>query len=162
MRLGGLDHDQPRVFLLSTTHGAEYPALAAARAVMHTYESEPVVSTLWKQGQRLSDGIRRVAAEAGVESYFQVLGRPCNLVYIARDADGNASQAFRTLFLREALLRGLLMPSMVVSYAHTDDVIDTTVERVGEILRVYKRALEDGIERYLPSRPVKPVMRRFN
>jgi glutamate-1-semialdehyde 2,1-aminomutase len=80
MRLGGLDHDQPRVFLLSTTHGAEYPALAAARAVMHTYESEPVVSTLWKQGQRLSDGIRRVAAEAGVESYFQVLGRPCNLV----------------------------------------------------------------------------------
>ena len=35
MRLGGLDHtDEPRVFLLSTTHGAETHALAAAIATM--------------------------------------------------------------------------------------------------------------------------------
>jgi len=30
MKLGGLDHDQERVFLLSLTHGAENPNLAAA------------------------------------------------------------------------------------------------------------------------------------
>ncbi len=30
MELGGLRHNKPRVFLLSTTHGAEYPSLAAA------------------------------------------------------------------------------------------------------------------------------------
>ena len=30
MRLGGLDHDSERVFLLSTTHGAETHSLAAA------------------------------------------------------------------------------------------------------------------------------------
>jgi glutamate-1-semialdehyde 2,1-aminomutase len=54
------------------------------------------------------------------------------------------------------------MPSMVVSYAHTDEVIDSTLERLDEVLRVYKRALEDGVERYLCSRPVKPVMRQFN
>jgi len=34
MRLGGLDHDRDRVFLLSSTHGAETHALAAALAVM--------------------------------------------------------------------------------------------------------------------------------
>ena len=59
-------------------------------------------------------------------------------------------------------MRGLIMPSMVVSYAHTDALIDSTIDRMGEALRVYKRALEDGVERYLLSRPVKPVMRRFN
>src|SRR5262245_10722311 len=36
MELGGLDHPKDRVFLLSTTHGAETHALAAAQAVMET------------------------------------------------------------------------------------------------------------------------------
>ena len=41
MRLGGLEHpDQPRVFLLSTTHGAETHALAAAIATMRIYDRE--------------------------------------------------------------------------------------------------------------------------
>ncbi len=162
MERGGLRHDQPRVFLLSTTHGAEYPSLAAALAVMETYRERPVVETLWRQGQRLADGVRRVVSSLGITSSFDVIGRPCNLVYVARDAEGRPSQAFRTLFLRETLLRGLIMPSMVVSYAHTDAVIDATIDRIGEALTVYKCALADGVERYLPGRAVKPVMRRFN
>jgi glutamate-1-semialdehyde 2,1-aminomutase len=162
MELGGLRHRRPRVFLLSTTFGAEYPALAAACAVIRTYREEPVVETLWRQGQRLADGVRRVVSAAGLDGYFDVAGRPCNLVYVARDAERRPSQAFRTLFLRETLRRGLLMPSMVVSYAHDDATVDATIERVGEALTVYKRALEDGVERFLPGRPVQPVMRRFN
>jgi glutamate-1-semialdehyde 2,1-aminomutase len=162
MELGGLRHRRPRVFLLSTTFGAEGPALAAACAVIRTYREEPVVETLWRQGQRLADGVRRVVSAAGLDGYFDVAGRPCNLVYVARDAERRPSQAFRTLFLRETLRRGLLMPSMVVSYAHDDATVDATIERVGEALTVYKRALEDGVERFLPGRPVQPVMRRFN
>jgi glutamate-1-semialdehyde 2,1-aminomutase len=162
MELGGLHDSRPRVFLLSTTHGAETSALAAAMAVMQTYQSHHVVETLWRQGQRLADGVRRVIATVGLEGYFDVVGRPCNLIYVARDAEEKPSQAFRTLFLRETLVRGLLMPSMVVSYAHDDAVVDTTVERIGEALAVYKRALEEGIERFLPGRPVRPVMRRNN
>ena len=54
MRLGGLDHvDRPRVFLLSTTHGAETHALAAAIATMRVYQNEPVIEHLKRQGQRL-------------------------------------------------------------------------------------------------------------
>jgi glutamate-1-semialdehyde 2,1-aminomutase len=49
-----------------------------------------------------------------------------------------------------------------VSYAHSDDVIDATIDRIGEALVVYKRAFEEGIEKYLPGRPIKPVMRKFN
>jgi len=162
MELGGLRHSRPRVFLLSTTHGAEGPALAAACAVIRTYQEQPVVETLWRQGQRLADGVRRVVSDAGLDGYFDVTGRPCNLVYVARDAEHRPSQAFRTLFLRETLRRGLLMPSMVVSYSHDDAIIDSTIERVGEALTVYKRALEDGVEHFLPGRPAQPVMRRVN
>jgi glutamate-1-semialdehyde 2,1-aminomutase len=145
MELGGLDHTRPRVFLLSTTHGAEYHGLAAAMEVMRTYQEEPVVDSLWRQGSRLAAGIRRIIAGLHLDGYFEVLGRPCNLVFATRDAERNPSQPFRTLFLRETLNRGLIMPSMVVSYAHTDDVIDSTIDRVGEALVVYKRSLEDCI-----------------
>jgi glutamate-1-semialdehyde 2,1-aminomutase len=162
MSLGGLEHDRPRVFLLSTTHGAESAGLAAALAVLRTYRDEPIVDTLWKQGERLAAGVRGIAFSLGIERYFEVMGRPCNLVYATRDAEGNPSQPFRTLFLRETMLRGLIMPSMVVSAAHTDEVIDATIDRIGEALSVYKQALTDGIDKHLPSRPVKPVMRRFN
>jgi glutamate-1-semialdehyde 2,1-aminomutase len=162
MELGGLRHGRPRVFLLSTTHGAEGAALAAACEVVRTYQQQPVIETLWRQGERLRAGVCQMVNARGLEGYFDVVGRPCNLVYVARDADKRSSQAFRTLFLRETIIRGLLMPSMVVSYAHDDAAIDATVERIGEALAVYKRALEDGVEHFLPGRPVQPVMRRLN
>lgn len=162
MERGGLLHDQERVFLLSTTHGAEGHCLAAAIAVMQVYQREGIVERLWRQGERLAAGVRREARQAGVEEYFQLLGKPCNLVYVARDPDKQPSQAYRTLFLQETLKRGLLMPSMVVSAAHQDADIDRTIEEVGQALTIYRRALEDGVERWLAGRPVKPVMRTFN
>jgi glutamate-1-semialdehyde 2,1-aminomutase len=162
MRLGGLDHDRERVFLLSTTHGAEYHALAAALATMRIYQQEPVIERLWSQGQRLADGIRAVTQRLGIEDRFLVLGKPCCLVYSARDQKGEPSQAFRTLFLQETINRGLLLPSLVVSYSHSNEDIDRTVEGIAEALSVYRRALDEGIEKYLVGRPVKPVMRKFN
>src|SRR4029453_8115925 len=57
MRLGGLDHtDRPRVFLLSTTHGAETHALAAAIATMRIYQNEPVIEQLHAQGRKPRTG----------------------------------------------------------------------------------------------------------
>jgi glutamate-1-semialdehyde 2,1-aminomutase len=162
MELGGLDHARPRVFLLSTTHGAETAGLAAAIAVIDTYKHRPVVPTMWTQGEKLARGVRDAAAALDLQEHLVLLGRPCNLVYMTRDADGQPSQAFRTLFLLEMLRRGVIMPSMVVSYAHDDDDINQTIERVGDALTVYKQALRDGIERHLPGRAVKPVMRRYN
>jgi glutamate-1-semialdehyde 2,1-aminomutase len=162
MELGGIRDKRPRVFLLSTTHGAEPQSLAAACEVIRTYQEQPIVETLWRQGERLATGIRQVVTAAGLDGYFEVVGQPCNLVYIARDQDRQPSQAFRTLFLRETLLRGLLMPSLVVSSAHDDAAIDMTVSRIGEALEIYNRALDQGPERFLPGRPVQPVMRRFS
>jgi glutamate-1-semialdehyde 2,1-aminomutase len=162
MELGGLRHNKERVFLLSLTHGAETPTLAAALSIMETYQHEPVVETIWRQGERLAVGVNKAITDTGLEGHVEIIGRPCNLVYATRDQDKHPSQPFRTLFLQETIKRGLLAPSLVVSYAHTDADIDRTIEIVHEALIVYKMALEEGIEKYLHSRPVKPVFRKFN
>ena len=162
MRLGGLDHDRERVFLLSTTHGAETHALAAAIETMRIYRREDVVDTLYRQGERLRRGIREATTAHGVAASVDVLGRPCNLVFVTRDADGRPSQAYRALFMQELIRRGVIGPSFVVSYSHTDEDIDRTIDAVDGALGVYARALTDGIGPYLEGRPLKPSMRARN
>lgn len=160
MQLGGWDHDRDRVFLLSTTHGAENHALAAAIATMEVYEEEDVIGTLRRRGERLRDGCNAAARELGVEGSFEVLGHPANLVYATRDRDGSPSQRFRTLFMQEIIKRGILGPSFVISYSHSDDDIDRTIEATHRALEVYRRGLEDGVDTVLEGRPVQPVDRR--
>ena len=59
MELGGLYHDRERVFLLSTTHGAEGHSLAAAIETIKIYKQEHVVEYLYQQGERLRSGINQ-------------------------------------------------------------------------------------------------------
>jgi glutamate-1-semialdehyde 2,1-aminomutase len=162
MELGGLHHDKERVFLLSTTHGAENHSLAAAIETMRIYRREAVVEFLYSQGERLRSGINHEIQANDLGGFFEVLGKAPNLIYVTRDQEKKPSQEFRALFLQETIQRGLLMPSLVVSFSHTDAEVDRTIEVVGETLRVYRKALEDGVGKYLVGRPVKPVFRKFN
>lgn len=161
MRLGGADHDRERVFLLSTTHGAETHSLAAALATMKVYRDEPVIDTLWKRGERLAAGLREAAAAAGVGEHVPILGQPCCLVFGSRDAQGQPSQPFRTLLMQQLIERGVLATSLVVNYSHSEADIDQTIEAFAGAFQVYRRALDEGIEKHLTGRPVKPAIRRF-
>jgi glutamate-1-semialdehyde 2,1-aminomutase len=161
MILGGSDHERERVFLLSTTHGAETHALAAAIATMHFYQSNPVVPTLYARGERLRRGMERLVADNALSGHFDLVSRDCNLLFGTRDADRRPSQPFRTLFMQEMIKRGILAPSFVVSYSHSEEDIDRTIEAASEALAVYSKALANGVENYLEGRPVKPAHRRY-
>ncbi|HLO75451.1 MAG TPA: glutamate-1-semialdehyde 2,1-aminomutase [Magnetospirillum sp.] len=163
MRLGGLEpHERPRVFLLSTTHGAETHALAAAIATMRVYEREDVIAHLKRAGTRLTEGFAQAVSRHGLGRHVQPVGKPQCLAFATRDGNGAPSQAFRSLFLQELIQRGVLAPSLVVSYAHTDDDIDRTVDAIDGALAVYARALADGVERHLVGRPSEIVFRAYN
>jgi glutamate-1-semialdehyde 2,1-aminomutase len=159
MERGGLRTEDERVFLLSTTHGAETHGLAAALETMRIYRTERVVEVLWRRGERLRRGVEEAVADLGLDGYFAVLGKPCNLIYSARDRDKRPAQAFRTLFLQELVRRGVLAPSFVVSFAHTEEDVDRTVEAVRAGLAVYRKALDEGVEKYLVGPAVQPVFR---
>lgn len=163
MRLGGLEHDdRPRVFLLSTTHGAETHALAAAIATMRIYQTEPVIETIERRGERLRALLNEVIQNQGLNEYVRVIGRPSCLLYETLDIDKKPSQAMRTLFLQETIRRGILMPSLVLSYAHSEEDIERTVDAVNDALTVYRQSLESGTEQFLIGRPSSPVMRAYN
>ncbi|WP_329124870.1 glutamate-1-semialdehyde 2,1-aminomutase [Streptomyces sp. NBC_01465] len=162
MEQGGLRHSGDRVFLLSTTHGAETHSLAAATAVLTTYAEEGVTAQLHTLGEKLAAGVRGAAVDAGVSDHVLVRGRASNLVYATLDESGLPSQEYRTLFLRQLLAGGVLAPSLVVSSALTDADIDHTVDVVAQACAVYRKALDAGDpSAWQGGRPVKPVFRRL-
>ena len=159
MRLGGCVGDADRVFLLSQTSGAQPWALAAMLTVIDVYQREGIAEQLHQIGADLRRSIEKVVGDAGLSSHFQLRGRDCNLVYVARDGEGQPSQEFRTLILQELLGRGVLAPSFVVSAAHDRVAIRHTVNAVAESMAAYRRALERGIGTELRGRPVRPAIR---
>jgi len=162
MKLGGFNHDKERVFLLSTTHGAETHALAAAIATIQFYKKNNVIDFLYQQGDKLAKGINLAAHDFNLSDKISVIGPGCCSVYTTKDHNNQVSQPFRTLFLQETMKRGLLMPSTIVSYSHNDENIEETVNKVYESLSIYKKALNEGIEKYLEGRSVQPVWRKYN
>ncbi|PRX45620.1 glutamate-1-semialdehyde 2,1-aminomutase [Prauserella shujinwangii] len=163
MEQGGSRDARDRVFLLSTTHGAETHALAAAMAVFDTYVEEGVTARLHELGERLAAGVREVAAGMGVGDHVLVRGRASNLVFATLDERLRPSQEYRTLFLRQLVTGGVLGPSFVVSSALTEDDIDHTIDVVGQACAVYRKALDAGDpSAWMGGRSVRPVFRRRN
>ncbi|MEQ1826354.1 MAG: glutamate-1-semialdehyde 2,1-aminomutase [Pirellula sp.] len=162
MELGGLRHSGQRVFLLSTTHGAETHSLAAAIATIQTYQNEPVIETIYERGSRLLHEGTQLIQRHGLEQHVRIDGKPCCLVVSTLDRNGEPSQSMRSLFLQETIKRGILMNSLVVSYSHSNEDIDRTLEAMDGALAVYRNALENGVENYLVGAPSQSVFRRYN
>lgn len=162
MELGGLNTDRSRVWLLSTTHGGETSGLAAMLAVYRTYATYDVVGEMEAKGEKLREGLTELTASHGLSDHVPFMGRSTCMVFGTKDANGAPSQPYRTLFLQELLKRGVLAPSLVISWAHSDDDIAQTLAAVDGALGVYGRALEAGtVVGFLEGRPVAPAMREF-
>ncbi len=162
MDLGGINHDRERVFLLSTTHGAENHALAAGLATLEVYQNEDVIGHLNAQGLVLKVEIDSIISDLGIGDYFKLSGRPCCLAFSTADTTTEPSQLFRTLILQELIRHGIIAPSLVISYSHSEADVARTIDAFRAALVVYKKALESGIERFLIGESVKPVYRKFN
>lgn len=162
MELGGLRTERPRVWLLSNTHGAEATGLAALLAVFGTYDEFPVVAEMDAQGEKLRAGWTDVTRAHGLEDVVPVHGRSSCMVFGTLDADRQPSQPYRTLFLQEMLKRGVLAPSLVMSWAHTDADIAHTLEALDGALDLYARAIDAGTtDGFLEGRSVAPAIREY-
>jgi glutamate-1-semialdehyde 2,1-aminomutase len=163
MEMGGiLQEGQERIFLTSTTHGAEMSALGAFIKTVEILKRDEVIEHFWTYGAKLMDGMNNIAEHLGLESNFVVEGFPCSPIFLTKDESGSNSLALRTLFAQEMATNGVLMPYLAISYAHQDLELSKTLEATTSALEVIKRALENGIEGYLNSPVIKPVFRKYN
>jgi glutamate-1-semialdehyde 2,1-aminomutase len=163
MQLGNiLNEGHQRVFLTSTTHGAEMSALGAFLKTVEVMKRDRVIEHNWDFGRKLSDGMNAIAAELGIQKHFYVEGYGCSPNYITKNEQGEISFPLRTLFSQEMIRNNILMPFISISYAHDTAELDQTLSAVRTALGVVRQALESGIDQYLHSPVIKPVFRKFN
>lgn len=163
MQVGAINQPgQERTFLLSTTHGAEMPGLAAFVASAQIYEAEDVVGHHWRYGQQLSNALTEAALSNGIQDHFKLEGPAISLNFVISDASGTPSLAMRTLFSQEMIRNGVLMPCIAVSQAHGEDELKLTADAADASFKVLKKALEGKMEDYLVGPVVKPVFRSHN
>ena len=163
MDLGSIEPlGRERVFLLSTTNGAEMSSLGAFVATVEFLKENPVVKHLWDFGARLQNTMKTLAKNYDLENSFKVFGFPCCPYYLTLDQAGKQSLPLRTLFLQEMIANGVLMPWVSICYRHGEEELKITEDALANSFIVYKKALDEGVDKYLRGPVVKPVFRKFN
>lgn len=163
MELGSTEFEgRERLFLLSTTHGAEMSSLGAFVESIKFMQKNNVVEHIWDYGEKLIDMINQTAKDFNIEKNFVAGGIECSPYYLTFDKEGEVSLGLRTLFSQEMVKNGVLMPWIATSYSHGKRELQLTQTAVEKTFEVYKKAVENGYEKYLEGDVVKPVFRKYN
>lgn len=162
MNLGGLTPGKERVFLISTTHGAEMSSLGALVETINVYEELNVTNHIWDMGKRLVSGLNEIAKEFSLQEYFYIEGAACSPNLVVCDQNKKSSFAYKTVFLYEMLEQGILMPYIAIAYEHEEKEIDRTLEAARKAIKVYSDALNGDVKDFLHGNIIKPVFRKVN
>lgn len=163
MKLGSIDTiGEERVFLLSTTHGAEMSGLGAFVETIKFIKEHDVIDHLWEYGSKLIDLINKKAKEFGVGKNLIAGGIPCSPYYLTFDDKGVSSLGLRTLFSQEMIRNGILAPWLAISYRHGKKELELTEKALDKALQVFSKAVNEGYEKYLTGAVIKPVFRKYN
>ncbi len=163
MRMGGIEDEGSRkLFLLSTTHGAEATGLAAMIATIDAFTSSDIVGKNWRTGERLRTRLTEVIARRGLAEHIGIVGYPCVMALTVRGR-GEPDLAFRTLFIQEVIRCGILFQGVfVVTPSHGDGEIERTADAFDHACSVFNQALAaNGVADLLDGPAVKPVFRKF-
>jgi glutamate-1-semialdehyde 2,1-aminomutase len=163
MDLGSITNfGKERLFLLSTTHGAEMSGLSAFLATMNFYEKHDVIKHIWQYGSTLIKEANIISKSLGLIDYFSFKGPACIPYYIAKNSEYKNSLEFKTLFMQEMIKNKVLMPWVSIAYRHNNKELKQTIKALEESLFIYKKAIIYGAKRYLVGPAIKPVFRKYN
>jgi len=163
MELGSIEKTgRERLFLLSTTHGAEMSGLGAFVATVNFMRRNGVVEHMWDYGRKLMSMMKYYADARGISNSFKIGGVACSPYYLTLDESGKNSMVLRTLFVQEMIRNGVLMPWISLCYRHREDELALTEIAFKKSIDVYYKALNEGPDKYVNAPFIKPVFRKYN
>jgi glutamate-1-semialdehyde 2,1-aminomutase len=131
------------------TYNNNKPGVAAAYATLSLLQSQPILETIARRGQRLMDGLKAIFAEAGIPACFN--GYPAMFSFalgvetVTNQRDWNESEKEYYLRLVEAAIERGVMPDhdprepWFLCYSHSDVEIDETLNVMQEVVKSVKR-----------------------
>jgi len=163
MELGGIRREgEDKLFLISTTHGAETTGLAAMMATIREFNQHGMIESNWKRGESFKLKIEQIIDRHSLGNFLQLLGYPCLLALTCRNAAGVLDDAYRTLMMQEMIARGVLFQGLFyTTWSHRESELDHIATAFDDTCTSYAAAIRAGTcDGLLIGRPAKPVFRK--
>jgi glutamate-1-semialdehyde 2,1-aminomutase len=125
------------------------PGVAAAYATLELLQTQPILATIERRGQRLMDGLKAVFSQAGIPVSFR--GHPAMFSFavgverVTSQREWDASDKDYYLRLTDAAMARGVMPDRdarepwYLCYSHTEADIDETLNVMADVVREVKR-----------------------
>jgi len=164
MNLGGIKFkSKPRVFLLSTTHGAETVGLSAGKAVIKMYKKNPIINHNKKIIKEIFTSINKILIESSLLEYIKVYSSDWRIYFEFLDSNKKISNDFKTLFIQEMIRNGILFQGLFLPcYSHDKSDLKMIILAFKKSSQLYKLALERGFNKYLHGESIKDVFRKYS
>jgi glutamate-1-semialdehyde aminotransferase len=143
----------------SMTFSGETTGMVASIATIREIKQKNVIEHIWSMGRKLRDGLHRMKDELKID--VDIVGNPPRSGFSFRDREGNESLDLKSLFLQETVKRGILFGGPVyISFSHTEDDIEKTLDASYEAFKAVKKAYDEGsVDRYMEGKKMGTVYR---
>jgi glutamate-1-semialdehyde 2,1-aminomutase len=163
MELGGIRNlGDDKLFLISTTHGAETTGLTAMMATIREFQKHNMIESNWARGEAVKIRLEQVASRHGLSDFLIWVGYPCLFALVCKNQEGLPDDFFRTLMMQEMIARGVLFQGLIyTTWSHQQAEMDHIVTAFDESCAMYRLAIESGTTSgLLQGPPAKPVFRK--
>lgn len=127
------------------TYADEAVSLAACKATLTEIKNKPVIDHLWKQGQKIKDGVNLLAAKHGLADHIACKGLPPRTAIDFKNMKASHAQSMRQIFKDECARRGILFAGRHnLSYSHSDGDIDRTLEVYDEVIGTLPQIMDEA------------------
>lgn len=163
MEIGGIRATgKDKLFLISTTHGAETTGLAAMIATIHEFKKHGMIESNWARGTALRKRLDESISRHKLKDYLELIGYDCFFALVCRGATRQPDDAFRTLMMQEMIARGVLFQGVFyATWSHQQPELDAMAAAFDASCKVYARAIAAGsCDGILVGPACKPVFRK--
>ncbi len=163
MELGGIRKvGSEKVFLTSTTHGAEPTGMAACLATIDEFQNNNVLRHNHFIGNLLHNKCRELIFNYNLQSYIEVNDTDWWPIFNFKNIKGESCLGMKTYVMQEMIEQGILFNGFFVPcFSHTENDVNYFVQVFEQVLHNYKSVLDQGFEKFLIGPVIKPVFRKY-
>lgn len=164
MELGGIkDKKRKKVFLISSTHGAETTSLAAVNATIDFFKKKRVIFKNKNLLKKLSEGCKKIIQDYNMSKFIKIVESEWLVSFDFYNNKNRICLKTKTLIQQEMIKNKILFQGFFVpSYSHNINDVHKFHAAFKCSLKILNLAKIHGFTNYLRGKIVKPIFTKYN
>jgi len=152
-----------KVFLTSTTHGAETHALIALKETIKIYKEKNIIESIHSKGKKIISLTRDLISKYRLNNYIEVSESYWTPLWIFHSKNEKNNLAYKTFFMQEMIKNGVLFQGIIVpSFSHGVEEIKFFLKAFEDTLIKYSLLIKNNnINEVIDGEVIKPVFRKI-